>query len=173
MTLKSWTEQLLKWHCQLLSWGRLIECLGWYNKELSFGQVEMLWKNMDVCMLCANKTFSSLDCFSVIGSCSYVNLFLASKSNCEAKMLKTMIRNKTGEEDWRCHRELSNKAEISAYYLIQSSFLKNNFIYLFLTILGFHCHAGFSVVAASGDYTLVAVHRLLVAMASLIAEHGL
>ena len=65
-------KKILKWHCQLLSWGRLIECLGWYNKELSFGQVEMLWKNTDVCMLCANKIFSSLDCFSVIGSCSYM-----------------------------------------------------------------------------------------------------
>ena len=80
VTLKFWPEQLLKSHCQLLSWGRLIECLGWYNKELSFGQVEILWKNTDVCMPCANKIFLSLDCFSVIGSCSYVNLLLASKS---------------------------------------------------------------------------------------------
>ena len=32
---------------------------------------------------------------------------------------------------------------------------------------------GFSLVAASGRYSLVAVHRLLTAVASLVAAHGL
>ena len=34
-------------------------------------------------------------------------------------------------------------------------------------------HAGFSPVAASGGYSLVAVHRLLIAVASLVVEHRL
>ena len=33
--------------------------------------------------------------------------------------------------------------------------------------------SGFSLVAASGDYSLVAVHGLLIEEASLAAEHGL
>ena len=37
-------------------------------------------------------------------------------------------------------------------------------IYLFLAVLGLHCCMGFS---------LIAVHRLLTAVASLVAEHGL
>ena len=31
----------------------------------------------------------------------------------------------------------------------------------------------FSLVAASGDYSLVAMHRLLIAVASLVVEHEL
>ena len=40
-------------------------------------------------------------------------------------------------------------------------------IYLFLTVLGLCCLGGFSLVAASRGYTLVVVHRLLIAVASL------
>ena len=35
------------------------------------------------------------------------------------------------------------------------------------------CWGGFSLVAASGGYFPVAVHRLLIVLASLVAEHGL
>ena len=45
-------------------------------------------------------------------------------------------------------------------------------IYLVLAILGLCCCVGFSPVAASGGYSLVAVHRLLIAVASLV-EHRL
>ena len=48
-----------------------------------------------------------------------------------------------------------------------------NFIYLFLTMLGLHCCVGFSLVVESGGYSLVAVHRLLITGASLVAEHSL
>ena len=51
-------------------------------------------------------------------------------------------------------------------------FFKQNF-YLFLAVLGLFCCVGFSLVAASGGYSLVAVLRLLIAVASLVAEHGL
>ena len=48
-----------------------------------------------------------------------------------------------------------------------------NFIYLFLVVLGLCCCMQFSLIAASGGYPVVAVHRLLIAVASLIAEHRL
>ena len=53
------------------------------------------------------------------------------------------------------------------------SFFKTSSIYLFLTVLGLHCCSGFSLVAASRGHSLVAVRRLLIVMASLLAEHGL
>ena len=37
---------------------------------------------------------------------------------------------------------------------------------------GLHCYTGFSLVAVSGGYSLVAVRTLLIAMASLVAKHG-
>ena len=46
-------------------------------------------------------------------------------------------------------------------------------MYLFLTVLGLHCCQGFSLVADSGGYSLVAVRRLLIAVASLVVEHRL
>jgi len=51
--------------------------------------------------------------------------------------------------------------------------LLNNFIYLFLAVLGLCCCTGFSLVAADGAYFLVVVSRLLIAVASLVAEHRL
>ena len=47
------------------------------------------------------------------------------------------------------------------------------FISLFLAVLDLCCWKGFSLVAASGGYFPVAVHRLLIVLASLVAEHGL
>ena len=38
---------------------------------------------------------------------------------------------------------------------------------------GLHYCVGFPVVAVNGGYSLVAVCRLLIAVASLVAEHGL
>ena len=38
---------------------------------------------------------------------------------------------------------------------------------------GLHCCSGFPLVAASGGYSLVAVHGLLIVMASLVVQHGL
>ena len=48
-----------------------------------------------------------------------------------------------------------------------------HFIYLFLAVLGLHCWAGFSLVAASGSYSLVVVFRLLIVVVSLVAEDEL
>ena len=46
-------------------------------------------------------------------------------------------------------------------------------IYLVLAGLGLRCCAGFSLVLESRGYSLPAILRLLVAVASLVAEHGL
>ena len=40
-------------------------------------------------------------------------------------------------------------------------------------MLGLHCREGFSLVAASGDYSLAAVCGLLIVAASTVAEHRL
>ena len=45
------------------------------------------------------------------------------------------------------------------------------FIHLFLAVLGLCCCVGFSLVVASWCYSLVVVCRLLIAVASLVAEH--
>ena len=48
-----------------------------------------------------------------------------------------------------------------------------NFIYLFLAVLGLHCHAqGFSSCSKQG-LLFVVMHRLLLAAASLVVEHSL
>ena len=51
-----------------------------------------------------------------------------------------------------------------------SAHLKN---YLVLALLGHHCYAGFPLAAVSGDYSLVAVCRLLLAVFSLVVGHRL
>ena len=61
---------------------------------------------------------------------------------------------------------LSNPYFILFYYY----FFK--FIYLFLAVLVFVAVRELSLVVASGAYS-VAVHGLLIAVASLVAEHGL
>ena len=45
--------------------------------------------------------------------------------------------------------------------------------YLFMTVLGLGCCAGFSLVVESRNYSPVAVHKLLIKVASLFLEHGL
>ena len=42
-----------------------------------------------------------------------------------------------------------------------------------LAVLGFHCHAGFSLFAVSGANSLVEVCGLLTAVACLVMEHRL
>ena len=48
-----------------------------------------------------------------------------------------------------------------------------HFIYLFLAVLGLHCYMSFSLAVETGGYSLVVVHWLLIAVASLAAEHRL
>ena len=60
-----------------------------------------------------------------------------------------------------------------AFFLFNVGVCLYNFIYLFLAVLGLRCCGGFSLVAASASYSLVAVCRLLIVVASLVAEHRL
>ena len=46
---------------------------------------------------------------------------------------------------------------------------KNN---LFMTVLGLYCCTGFSLVVASGGYSLVVLLELLIEVASLVAKPG-
>ena len=46
-------------------------------------------------------------------------------------------------------------------------------LYLFLAVLGFHCCLGFFLVAVSRGNSPVVVCSLLIAVASLVAAHGL
>ena len=55
------------------------------------------------------------------------------------------------------------------FHLQQHSF----YIYSFLVLLGLCCRADFSLVAVSGGYPLFVMHGLVIAAASLVAEHGL
>ena len=47
-----------------------------------------------------------------------------------------------------------------------------NFFFFFLVALDL-CRCGLSLAASSEGYSLVALHRLLIVVASVIAEHGL
>ena len=42
-----------------------------------------------------------------------------------------------------------------------------------MAVLGLLCCGGFSLAVASVDHSLVAMHRLLIGVASLVVEHGL
>lgn len=50
-------------------------------------------------------------------------------------------------------------------------FFKNNFYLLTFTVLGLHFCLDFSLVLAGEGYSLVAVHRLLIAVVFLVVEH--
>ena len=60
-----------------------------------------------------------------------------------------------------------------SHFSSTENFFPNNFIYLFLAVLGLHCCMGFSLVAVSRGYSVVAMHRLLTVLASLVSEHRL
>ena len=45
-------------------------------------------------------------------------------------------------------------------------------VFLLLAVLGLHCYVAFSLVVMSRGYSSVAVGRLLIAVASSLAEHG-
>ena len=62
---------------------------------------------------------------------------------------------------------------LEKYLLKNLLFLYSMFIYLFLTVLSlYHC-TGFSLVTDSRGYILVAERELLLAVDSLVVEHGL
>ena len=46
-------------------------------------------------------------------------------------------------------------------------------MYLFMAKLALHCCLGSSLVATSRAYSLVAVHKCIIVVASRVVEHGL
>ena len=58
--------------------------------------------------------------------------------------------------------------DISIFFHVPYLFVFNNFVYLFLAVLGLHCCSGFSLVAESGGYFLVVMSGLLIAVAPLV-----
>ena len=71
------------------------------------------------------------------------------------------------------HVPFQEAVRLNCYYVLDLLKKIIVFICLFLPVLGLHCCAGFSLVAVSGGYCLVAVLRLLTAVASLVVEHRL
>ena len=66
----------------------------------------------------------------------------------------------------------SSPKDLGCKVLIQHlDFFKKN--YLFLAVLGLHYCMGFSLAAVSRGYSVVVVHGLLIAVASLVAQHRL
>ena len=57
--------------------------------------------------------------------------------------------------------------------LILKKFFWSNFVYLYLAVLGLPCCLGFGLIAMRGGHSLVAVCEILIAVAFLVAEHGL
>ena len=53
-----------------------------------------------------------------------------------------------------------------------SSLFKKKIMYLFLVVLGLHCCVGSSLVAGSRGQLFIEVHRLLIAVASLLQSTG-
>ena len=76
---------------------------------------------------------------------------------------------------WAVHYlTLGDSLSLFLKYLLSSSLQRKRAkFYLFLTVLGFCCCAGFYLVAASRRYSLVAECGLLIAGASLVAEYRL
>ena len=70
--------------------------------------------------------------------------------------------------------DVSSDFQIEYIHLhLKGNFLKM-FIYLFiLAVLDFCCSLDLSLFAVSRGYSLVVVHKLLIAVSSLVAEHGL
>ena len=60
--------------------------------------------------------------------------------------------------------------DISIFFHVPCLFVFNNFVYLFLAVLGLLCCSGFSLVAESGGYFLVVMSGLLIAVAPLVVE---
>ena len=69
------------------------------------------------------------------------------------------------------HVDLYFQRFMGCFFLIFKNYFDLSIHYLFLAVLGLCCCAGFTLVVESGGCSLVAVHGLLTAVASLVLEH--
>ena len=75
------------------------------------------------------------------------------------------------ENEQKCTQALSN---LEIKMLISILEVPNLIIFfIFMPVLVLCCFMGFSLVVASGEYSLAVGHRLLTAVASLLTEHKL
>ena len=86
-----------------------------------------------------------------------------------SRLLET-IRQPLGEKRKKKTQSLPTSATTVVSQPFSLSLFFNNFIYLFLAVLGLPCCEDLSLVVESGGYSLVALHKLLMAAASLVAE---
>ena len=70
-------------------------------------------------------------------------------------------------------KDLSAFTEVYLLKIVENFPFFNNFMYLFLAVLGLHCCMGFSTVLGSGVSFLVVLLGLLTVVASPVAEHRL
>ena len=104
----------------------------------------------------------------------YLRLWVCSIAPCEGKHTGQTLESKrsnfkTGNDNLR----LEISKYVYFYLLFHCCFaIFLNFINLFLSLLGLCCCTDFALVVETGGYLLVAVHRLLIAMASLAGEHS-
>ena len=62
---------------------------------------------------------------------------------------------------------------LSAFPVLLTIFFLNKFIYLFMAVLGLRCYPRAFSSCGERGLLFIAVHRLLIAVASLVVEHGL
>ena len=77
---------------------------------------------------------------------------------------------------WRVNYREVLATSVTSKLVFIHLFLNRNYfkkICIYLAVLGLCCCVGFCLVAASGDFSRVAVFRLLSVVAPLPAEHGL
>ena len=87
---------------------------------------------------------------------------------------KSEIHRMTDIVNWLVqHPLLSPSSLLSCITEGRKLFKKNKFIYLFLSVLGLHCCARTFSSCHERGLLFVAVCGLLIAVASLIAKHGL
>ena len=92
---------------------------------------------------------------------------LSYRVNC-IKVMSETSRVYLGTLQTEVHRSVGDGCQHKSIMLF-----KDLFIYLFLIVLGLHCGTQSSLVVVSEGCSLVAVHRHLIAVASLVAEHQL
>ena len=91
------------------------------------------------------------------------------------------LRTLTAEIDMSLEREIFKKlvhmtrggCRVFCFFLNNYFFFKNYLFYLFLAVLGLCCCARAFSSCGERRLLFVAVHRLLIAVASLVVEHGL
>ena len=93
---------------------------------------------------------------------------MAGKCKC-----KTLLQRKVPGTGSRTEKLVRLRSEVATIRKSSGLWYKDFFFKLYLAVLGLHCCSGFSLVVASGGYSLGAVHGLLIVVPSLVADNRL